>query len=184
MSARDWVEKDFYRELGVEKDASADDIKRAYRKIARENHPDTKPGDTAAETRFKAAGEAYGVLSDPEKRKEYDELRAMGAAGGFRFPGGGGAGAGGGFSTSDLGDLFGRAGQAAGGFGDVFSGLFNRGGGGGGIGRPPRLRRARLRADACAGVNGEPCAGEFGNELVGICNGGPGVDDTRWRSET
>ena len=68
MSNGDWVEKDFYKVLGVTKDASADDIKRAYRKLARLNHPDSNAGDAAAEERFKAISEAYSVLSDPEKR--------------------------------------------------------------------------------------------------------------------
>ncbi len=84
MASRDWVEKDFYRELGVAKDASQDEIKKAYRKIARENHPDTKPGDAKAEARFKAAGEAYGVLSDTTKRAEYDEARTLFAGGALR----------------------------------------------------------------------------------------------------
>lgn len=146
MSARDWVEKDFYRELGVDAEAPADEIKKAYRKIARDNHPDTKPGDAKAEARFKAAGEAYGVLSDPEKRKEYDEARAL-FAGGGRFGGfrGGGAGAGapGGFSAGfDVGDLFGGArgagapGGGAGGLGDLFGGLFGNAGGAGAPGGP------------------------------------------------
>ena len=147
MSTRDWVEKDFYRELGVAKDASGDDIKKAYRKIARENHPDTKPGDTKAEARFKAAGEAYGVLSDPEKRKQYDEARALFGSGRGMFGRGAGTGAGptgapGGF---DVGDLFGGAargtGAGGGGLGDLLGGLFGggapgTGGMGGGVGGP------------------------------------------------
>ena len=105
MAGSDWVTKDFYKTLGVSKDASADEIKKAYRKLARDNHPDSRPGDKAAEERFKAISEAYSVLSAPEKRKEYDEQRSMFAGGfspgggGFRFPGGGGAG---GFDISDL----------------------------------------------------------------------------------
>ncbi len=133
MSARDWVEKDYYRELGVAKDASAEDIKKAYRKIARENHPDAKQEDAKAEARFKAAGEAYGVLSDAEKRRQYDEARSLMGSG--RFGGfGRGAGAapgGGGFSAGfDVGDLFGNGGRGApggGGLGDLFGGLFGGG---------------------------------------------------------
>ncbi|XVV03683.1 molecular chaperone DnaJ [Actinosynnema sp. CA-248983] len=127
MSARDWIEKDFYRELGVSSDASADEIKKAYRKLARELHPDANPGDAKAEARFKAVSEAYGVLSDASKRKQYDEARRL-FAGGGGFPGG--FGQGGGF---DVGDLFGRAGQQTGGMGglgDLLGGLFNRRAGG------------------------------------------------------
>src|SRR3954451_12754577 len=93
MSPSDWVDKDFYKVLGVSKEASADDIKKAYRKLARANHPDSKPGDKAAEERFKAIAEAYDVLGDDDKRKQYDEMRSM-FAGGFSggFPGGFGGG--------------------------------------------------------------------------------------------
>lgn len=148
MSARDWIEKDFYAELGVSSSASAEDIKKAYRKLAREYHPDAHPGDAKAETRFKAVSEAYGVLSDPEKRKQYDEARSL-FAGGFR-PGAGGFSGPGGF---DLGDLFGAAGGAqpgaAGGLGDLLGGLFaNRGAGAGaGGGRHSGMNRPRRGAD-------------------------------------
>ena len=74
---RDWIEKDFYRELGVSSDAPADEIKKAYRKLARELHPDANPGDAKAEARFKSVSEAYGVLVGPAKRKEYDETRRL-----------------------------------------------------------------------------------------------------------
>ncbi|RKT51660.1 molecular chaperone DnaJ [Saccharothrix australiensis] len=122
MSARDWIDKDFYRELGVSSDASADEIKKSYRKLARELHPDANPGDAKAEARFKAVSEAYGVLSDAAKRKQYDEARRL-FAGGGGFPGG--FGQGGGF---DVGDLFNRQQQAGGmgGLGDLLGGLFNR----------------------------------------------------------
>src|SRR5512143_1892359 len=97
------VEKDYYAALGVPKDASAADIKKAYRKLARELHPDKNPGDGKAEARFKDVSEAYDVLSDSKRRKEYDEARALFAeggvppeAGGFRTGTGYGAGDGGG----------------------------------------------------------------------------------------
>ncbi|GAA4610928.1 molecular chaperone DnaJ [Saccharopolyspora hordei] len=122
MSAREWLDKDFYAELGVSSDASQEEIKKAYRKLARENHPDANPGNAQAEAKFKAVSEAYGVLSDPEKRKQYDEARRLFGSGGF----GGGQGGFGGFGGPggfDLGDLFGGAG-GAGGLGDLFGGLF------------------------------------------------------------
>lgn len=128
MSAREWLDKDFYAELGVSSDASADEIKKAYRKLARENHPDANPDDSKAEAKFKAVSEAYGVLSDPEKRKQYDEARRMFASGGGGFGGSGGfggygaPGAPGGAGGFDLGDLFGGGG--ANGVGDLFGGLF------------------------------------------------------------
>jgi len=126
MSIRDDVEKDLYATLGVPKDASTAEIKKAYRKLARELHPDKNPGDAKAEARFKEVSSAYDVLSDEGRRKEYDEARALFGSGGFRPPPGrGSASTAGGF---DLGDLFG----GGGGLGDVFGGMF---GGGGGAGR-------------------------------------------------
>ena len=87
MASQDWLDKDFYATLGVAKDASAADIKKAYRKLARQYHPDANQGDDAAEQRFKEITEANTVLSDPEQRQEYDQLRAMGS--GARFSGAG-----------------------------------------------------------------------------------------------
>ena len=97
MSTKDWLEKDYYKVLGVAKDAKPDELKKAYRKLARENHPDSKPGDQAAENRFKAVAEAYDVVGDATKRTKYDEIRALqssgrpgGFGGGFGGPGGSG----------------------------------------------------------------------------------------------
>ncbi|WP_280330343.1 DnaJ domain-containing protein, partial [Nocardia wallacei] len=143
---REWLEKDFYKELGISSSASQDDIKKAYRKLARDNHPDKNPGDTKAEERFKAVSEAHAVLSDPAKRKEYDEARRLFASGGFGrggfSPGGSGAYGPGGFATGEfnLGDIFGGAAAAGGdgGLGDLLGGLFNRGGGARASSRPRR----------------------------------------------
>ncbi|GAB2583563.1 molecular chaperone DnaJ [Streptomyces capparidis] len=132
MSTKDFVEKDYYKILGVPKDATEAEIKKAYRKLAREFHPDANKGDTGAEERFKEISEANDVLSDPKRRKEYDEARTLFGNGGFRQGGAAGSGPGGfGF---DLGDLFGGttsggAGGFGGGLGDVFGGLFGRGAG-------------------------------------------------------
>ena len=133
----DWAQKDFYAELGVAKDASADDIKKAYRKLARANHPDSNPGDTAKHDKFKAVAEAYDVLGDAEKRKKYDEMRQLYASGGFRGGFGGGGGQAGGFNLDDL--LRDQAGQR-GGFGDMFGDLF---GGAGFGGRGARRQQRR-----------------------------------------
>ncbi len=126
MSQREWIEKDFYADLGVSADASQDEIKKAFRKISKETHPDRNPGNAEAERKFKAASEANSVLSDPAKRKEYDETRRLFKSGGFG--GGGGYGGAGGptFSADfNIGDIFGGGGD--GGLGDIFGGLFNRG---------------------------------------------------------
>jgi molecular chaperone DnaJ len=124
MSARDYVEKDYYKALGVPKDADQADIKKAYRKLARTYHPDANKGDAASEEKFKEISEAYDVLSDETKRREYDEARTLFGSGGFRVPRGG---AGGNGVPFDLSDLFGGAG---GGIGDLFGGIFRGGRGG------------------------------------------------------
>ncbi|RJO76752.1 molecular chaperone DnaJ [Nocardia panacis] len=139
MSQREWIEKDFYKELGVSSSASQDEIKKAYRKLARDLHPDANPGDTQAEERFKAVSEAHAVLSDPAKRKEYDETRKLFAGGYPRTGGGFTPGPGGGFSSEfNLGDIFGGAQAGDGGLGDLLGGLFNRGGTRTAGGRPRR----------------------------------------------
>ena len=129
MAQREWVEKDFYKELGVSSGATQKEIKNAYRKLASELHPDKNP--SGAE-RFKAVSEAYSVLSDDAKRKEYDETRRLFANGGFgrgRFGGGGNFGGFGGDGAEfNLNDLFDAAGQTGGAnIGDLFGGLFGRG---------------------------------------------------------
>jgi molecular chaperone DnaJ len=126
MTSADWANKDFYKVLGVAKDASAADIKKAYRKLARANHPDSHPGDQAAEERFKAIAEAYDVVGDTEKRKQYDELRSgLGGFGPFTT---GGAGT----PPFDFNDVFSGGGtrtSGGGGFSDLFGGMFGGGGG-------------------------------------------------------
>ena len=127
----DWAQKDFYAELGVKKDATADEIKKAYRKLARANHPDSNPGDSAdskaKHDKFKAVAEAYDVVGDPEKRKKYDEMRELYGSGAFRGGFGGGGGSGQGINLEDLlRDQAGRGGGFGDMFGDLFGGGFNR----------------------------------------------------------
>ncbi|WP_226345514.1 DnaJ C-terminal domain-containing protein [Agilicoccus flavus] len=152
MASQDWFEKDFYAVLGVSADADAKEIKKAYRSLARKHHPDSKPGDAAAEQRFKEVGEAYAVLSDAEQRRQYDAIRAM-RTGGPRFTSGGRGGAGGAGFEDVFSNLFGQAGSQgdpryarSGGFGgpggadgpdleDLLS-MFGQSGGFGGQGGP------------------------------------------------
>jgi len=138
VSARDYWEKDYYAALGVDRTASPDQLKKAYRRLARELHPDTN-SSPGAEERFKAVSEAYDVLSDPATRAEYDEVRSYAAKGG-RFPGGGGPGAGG----INVEDLL-RGGQSGFDLGDLLGGLF--GGGSAGARQSPGPGRGRRGAD-------------------------------------
>jgi len=109
--------QDYYEVLGVSRTATADDIKQAYRKLARKYHPDVNPGDKTAEEKFKDIGEAYEVLSDPEKRKRYDQLGENWKTGADFTPPPGWEG--GHVEYGDFGDLFG-AGRGSGGFSDFF----------------------------------------------------------------
>jgi len=131
MSTKDMYEKDYYKILGVPKDADAATIKKAYRKLAKDLHPDTNAGDKKIEDKFKAVSEAYDVVSDPKRRAEYDEAQRYGArgpmGGGRRGPAGPGGFPGGRNPSAE--DLFG-----GGDLSDIFGGLF----GGGGRQRGPR----------------------------------------------
>lgn len=155
MASQDWFDKDFYAVLGVTKSVSDADLKKAYRKLARQFHPDSNPGDAKAEARFKEVSEAYSVLSDKEMRHEYDQIRAMGSGARFTAPGGGARG---------------------GGFDDVFGGMF--GGGGGAGGRSSRSSAGGFE-DLLGGMFGG--AGGFGTSSGGYRGyGGPtkGLDIT------
>ncbi|CAG7606714.1 DnaJ C-terminal domain-containing protein [Leucobacter soli] len=141
MASQDWLEKDFYQILGVAKDVSDAELKKVYRKLARKYHPDSNPGDAAAEAKFKEISEAFAVLSDSEQRAEYDQIRAMGA-GSARFTAGGAGGQG---FEDIFGGMFGGQGGRTqytfqnggqGGFEDIFS-MF----GGGAQQRGPRPGR-------------------------------------------
>ncbi|MEV4491074.1 molecular chaperone DnaJ [Micromonospora coxensis] len=178
MSSKDWIEKDYYAMLGVQKSASSDDIKKAYRKLARESHPDHNPGDPKAEERFKAVSEAYAVLGDEAKRREYDEMRSLFGSGAFRrgARGGGQPGAG---MPFDVSDLFGGAAGGGdtrfggGGFTDLFSTIFS----GGGAGGPARARGPARGRDVEAEV-----ALDFDDAVRGVTLPlslrAPGVCDT------
>jgi len=116
MAAKDLYEKDFYKVLGVDKKAGADEIKKKYRTLARELHPDKNKGDAAKEEKFKGISEAYEILSDAKKRAEYDEARSLYERGGFRAPMGGGQAGG------DFNDIFGGGNPQ-----DIFANLFGGG---------------------------------------------------------
>ena len=171
MASQDWFEKDFYKVLGVEKDVSEAELKKTFRKLARQHHPDSNPGDKAAEARFKEISEAYEVLSDADKRREYDQVRAMGA--GARFQAGpGGAGS---ANFEDLfGGLFGQGAQGGGftyrtggqgaSYEDLFGGLFGGGAqagygqpGAGGFGGPRRGadQRAQTTLNFMTAIRGD-----------------------------
>ncbi len=165
MASQDWFEKDFYKVLGVSKDVTDAELKKAYRKLARTYHPDSTQGDPQAEAKFKEISEAYSVLSDKEQRQEYDQIRAMGSGSArFQAPGAGGGfedvfsrfGGRGGGAQPDFDDLFAMFGEQAGGrFG---SGRFGQSTGGfRGFGGPQRGSdvTARTTLDFQTAVKGE-----------------------------
>ncbi len=158
MASQDWFDKDFYAILGVPQDADATTIKKTYRKLAREWHPDSRPGDAAAELKFKEIGEAYAVLSDPEERQQYDAVRSM-SRGGARFTAGG-------------------AGPGAGGFEDVFSQMFGGSGGAARGGRagfgPGGGAQSVNLEDLLSGFASGGTAGMRGGPAGGRGGGGPG----------
>ena len=142
-ASQDWMEKDFYKALGVSKDASADEIKKAYRKLAKQYHPDRNPGDKSAEDRFKEVGEAYQVLSNESDRKQYDAIRSL-AGGGPRFAAGGGGG--------------------GAGFEDVFSQMF---GGGAGFGGACNSNVRYQTSGGGGGAGFEDILSMFGGQAAG-----------------
>ena len=152
---KDWLEKDFYKVLGVDKGAPADEIKKKYRKLARELHPDKNPDNPKAEERFKEVSEAYDVLSDDKKRAEYDEARTLFASGGGFGGGGfgGGYGAPGGFgggASYDFSDVFGAD---EGGLGDILGNIFSRGRGGSGRRAQAPRRGQDVESEITLGFN-------------------------------
>jgi molecular chaperone DnaJ len=165
MASQDWFDKDFYKVLGVAKDVSDSELKKTYRKLARQYHPDSNAGDAKAEARFKEISEAYSVLSDPGQRAEYDQVRAMGS--GARFTSGAGGGQGG--FEDVFGSMFGGGNRRAGagyqqnGFEDLLGGMFGGGGFGRttggyqGFGGPTRGRdlTASTTLDFLTAINGE-----------------------------
>jgi molecular chaperone DnaJ len=160
QASREWFEKDYYKVLGVKNDASEKDIQRAYRKLAKQNHPDANPDDKSAEERFKEISAAADVLSDPAKRKEYDEVRRMGpgvGAFGGRAPGDAGATTS--FRVDDLGDLLG--------------GLFGRGQG---------TRRGRAGTGAVGPTRGDDLEAELLLVVEGCSAARAGISPSRFPS--
>jgi molecular chaperone DnaJ len=171
LASQDWVDKDFYKILGVAKDASDADIKKAYRKLARQYHPDTNSGDAVSEKKFKDISEAYSVLSDPEERQQYDAIRAMG--GGARFaPHGAGSSANGGFEDLFGGLFTGGGGRhssgfsTAGGIPPEFADLF--GGGFGSVGGPAGYQRAPQKGADRTATTTISFAGSIRGTTIGL----------------
>lgn len=182
MASQDWVDKDFYKILGIAKDASDADIKKAYRKLARQFHPDRNSGDAAAEKKFKDISEAYSVLSDPDERQQYDAIRAMG--GGARFaPHGAGSTANGGFEDLFGGLFTGGGGRHSGGFSTAggippeFADLF--GGGFGGAGGPAGYQRAPQKGADRSATTTISFAGSIRGTTIGLREPDGDVIDVR-----
>ncbi|MHA7276872.1 DnaJ C-terminal domain-containing protein [Arthrobacter sp. HLT1-21] len=188
MASQDWVDKDFYKILGVPKDASGADIKKSYRKLARKHHPDQNQATGGSDKMFKDISEAYSVLSDPEDRQQYDAIRAMG--GGARFTAGGTSGGPGGAGFEDIfGNLFGqgsgrpspgrqRAGSGGASYNNLppeFADLFGQGGGGGFGGYQPTPRKG---ADRTATTN-ISFAGSINGTTIGLREPSGEVIDVR-----
>ncbi len=198
MSAqRDWYEKDYYQALGVDKEATAKEITKAYRKLARDLHPDKNPGDEVAEEKFKVVAAAYDVLGDDAKRKEYDEIRSIGPMAGAGGMGGRGAPGGFSFNVENMG--------GDGGVGDLFGSMFGRSGqgrgrGGGASGVGPRrgaditaqltvdfkdavhgiTTTLFLTADAqCSTCNGSGAKPGTSPVMCSACGGRGAVDDNQ-----
>jgi molecular chaperone DnaJ len=182
--------KDFYAVLGVSASASQDEIKKQYRKLAAKHHPDKNPNDKTAAERFKEISEAYNVLGDAEKRKQYDEMRRLGAFGGF---GGGsarpGAGARGGagpggfgggnfrFEEVDLGGL--------GGLGDIFSSMFGGGGGRARANQPERGQDVEVTLEVpfrTAALGGKVNVDLEVNEECSVCHGTGGAPGAKMQT--
>jgi molecular chaperone DnaJ len=161
---REWFEKDYYATLGVSKDASEKEITRAYRKLAKEHHPDANPNNTKAEERFKEISAAYDVLGDAPKRREYDEVRRAAASG---FGGFGPGGASGGFNAGDFGGGDFRFETDGGGLGDMLGNLFGTGRKGrAGRGTGPR-RGGDLEAEVHLSFDDTVTGATIGVQLTG-----------------
>jgi len=156
VASQDWFDKDFYAVLGVSKDVSEAELKKVYRKLARQYHPDSNPGDAKAEAKFKEISEAHSVLSDTELRREYDQIRAMGS--GARFSAGGRPGQPGGFEDV-FGGMFGnqRTSYQGTSFEDLLGGMFGGGQQPGFRGGPTKGRdvTANTTLDFVTAINGE-----------------------------
>lgn len=182
MASQDWVDKDFYKILGVAKDASDADIKKAYRKLARQYHPDTNSGEAAAEKKFKDISEAYSVLSDPDERQQYDAIRAMGGRARFA-PHGAGSTANGGFEDLFGGLFTGGGGRHSGGYSTAggippeFADLF--GGGFGGAGGPAGYQRAPQKGADRTATTSISFAGSIRGTTIGLREPDGDVIDVR-----